>query len=159
MSPERVGNGMGWGTLRGMSELNPEVFRFLFALGWIDGELRESEAHVILEAARAEGFDEATLTTLEQCAHRPVDFTEIDQTALDVDSRLYVYAISSWIAHTDGRVSAEEQAALHAVATLVGVTGMGRSEMDGVVQDFLGRAFDALLLRDAIRKRARSLQP
>ena len=141
-----------------MSDLNPEVFRFLFALGWIDGELRESESHVILEAARAEGFDEDTLARVEYCVHRPVDFTEIDQTVLDVNSRLYVYAISSWIAHTDGRVSAEEQAALHAVATLVGVTGRGRIEMDGVVRDFIGRPFDAVALRQAIQARVAAMR-
>ncbi len=134
-----------------MEPLDPEVFRLLCAVGWIDGELRPSEAHLILEAARAEGYDDETMAALQGCVDSPVDFGEIDQERLTARDRLYVYAVSSWIARTDGRVAPDEQAALHAVATLIGVTGRGRRAMDEVVSGLDASAgFDRDRLRAAI---------
>lgn len=136
-----------------MEQLHPEVFRMLFAVGWIDGELRPSEAHLILEAAKAENYDDETMAMLQGCANAPVDFGELDQGALTSRARLYVYAVSSWIARADGRVSKDEVAALHAIATVVGVTGRGRQAMDEVVTslDTTGD-FDQKALREAISK-------
>lgn len=136
-----------------MEQLHPEVFRLLCAVGWIDGELRPSEAHLILEAAQSEGYDAETMTMLQGCVDSPVDFGEVDQEALTPKDRLYVYAVSSWIARTDGRVSPDEQAALHAVATVIGVTGRGRQAMDDVVAELDATAgtFDRKALRGAIQ--------
>lgn len=134
-----------------MEALHPEVFRTCFAIGWIDGELRESESHLILEAAAAEGYDEATMADLRKCAADPVDFGEIDQSRLSPRERLYVYGVCSWIARTDGRVSTDEQAALHAVATVIGITGRGRVALDEAVASLGGTGgFDRTALRGTI---------
>ena len=136
-----------------MEQLNSEVFRLLCAVGWIDGELRESETHLIREAAKAEGYDDQTMEMLQGCIDSPVDFGEIDQEQLSARDRLYVYAVSSWIARSDGRVSVDEQAALHAVATVIGVTGRGREAMDEVVSAMdLSAGFARECLREAIDK-------
>ncbi len=130
----------------------------LCAVAWIDGELRPSEAHLILEAARSEGYDADTLAKLQGGIEEPVDFGEVDQAALTADARLYVYAMSSWIARTDGRVSADEQAALHAVATLIGVTGRGREAMDDLVSGLdTSASFSQATLRKAIAERIAQL--
>ena len=64
-----------------------------------------------------------------------------------------MYAVCSWIARTDGRVSADEQAALHAIATLVGVTGKGRLAIDEVVASLdVSGDFDEAALKGAIDK-------
>lgn len=124
----------------------------LCAVGWIDGELRPSEAHLILQAARSEEYDAETMSMLQGCVDNPVDFGEVDQEALTPKDRLYVYSVSSWIARTDGRVSPDEQAALHAVATVIGVTGRGREAMDEVVAGLESGNFDRDTLRGAIQK-------
>ena len=130
----------------------------LFAVGWIDGELRPSEVHLIMEAAKAEGLTGEELAALEMCCRGPVDFGELDDEALDADGRLYVYAISSWIARTDGRVSPEEVSALHAVATVIGVTGRGRQAMDEVIDGLNASEFSVTVLREAISAKVRALK-
>ena len=136
-----------------MEQLHPEVFRLLCAVGWIDGELRPSEAHLILEAAKSEEYDADTMAMLQGCVDTPVDFGEVDQGSLTPKDRLYVYAVSSWIALSDGRVSKDEQAALHAVATVIGVTGRGREAMDEVARELnTSGQFDRQALRSAIQK-------
>ncbi len=137
--------------------LHHDVFRALFAIGWIDGELRESEAHLILQAADAEDFNDEDKEAVRACATNPVDFGEVDASALDPDARLYVYALSSWIAHIDGRVSPNERAALHAVATLIGVTGLGREAMDDVIEKLQHEPFNSHALKVAIKAKADSL--
>ena len=139
--------------------LHADVFRALLAIGWIDGALAPEEAEAIVRAAREEGLEEYTVEELQAAAKSPLDFGEIDASALSSRDRLYVYAVASWIAMADGHVTAEERAALHAVATLVGVTGKGRQAMDELVADLARREdrphrLDLRGLRDAIAARS-----
>ncbi len=115
-------------------QLNPDVFRMLLAIGWIDGHLDEEESDAILRAARAEGFEEATLEELSALAKAPVDFGEVDRTGLNAAAQLYIYGVASWVARSDDVLSEEEWAALHAIATVVGVTGRGRQAVDEIVE-------------------------
>lgn len=119
--------------------LNPDVFRTLIAIGWIDGELDEEESSAILRAAREEGLEEYTLDELEAATRAPIELDDIDITSLTSADKLYIYAVSSWIAQIDGTVTGTERAALHAVAALIGVTGKGRAEMDATVAELSGR--------------------
>ena len=139
-----------------MNRLSIEVFKTLFAVGWIDGELRESESYLILAAARAEGLDEAQLAQLAPYASQPIDFGEIEVGSLEPDARLYIYAVASWIAHTDGRVAPTERHALPAVATLCGISGRGRVAMDEQVATYPADVEPAVL-RAAISAAAAEL--
>jgi uncharacterized membrane protein YebE (DUF533 family) len=133
-----------------MERLSLEVFRMWVAVGWTDGELRPSEIHLIVKAARAEGLDAESMAAIDAACQSPLDFGELDQSALNMDARLYVYAMSSWIARSDGRVAPEEVAALHALATLIGVTGRGRQAMDEVVDELYPSDASVNALRAAI---------
>ena len=116
-------------------QLTPDVFRMLLAVGWIDGHLDPEESDAILRAARAEGFEEGTLQELKALAKAPVEFGEVDRTKLDAAAQLYIYGVASWVARSDEVLSADEQAALHAIATIVGVTGKGRQAVDTIVEE------------------------
>jgi len=116
-------------------QLTPDVFRMLLAVGWIDGHLDEEESDAILRAARAEGFEETTLQELQALAKSPVDFGEVDRANLDAVAQLYIYGVASWVARSDDVLSEEEWAALHAIATIVGVTGRGRQAVDAIVEE------------------------
>lgn len=138
--------------------LHVDVFRALLAIGWIDGELGEAEADAILRAAREEGLEEYTVEELRAASKAPLDFGEIDVSALSSADRLYIYAVSSWIAQVDGEVLDVERSALHAVATLLGITGLGRQEMNETVTRLAAREdapdrLDLRGLRDAIAQR------
>lgn len=138
--------------------LHADVFRALLAIGWIDGQLQQDEGDAIVRAAREEGLDDAVVAELQAAARTPLDFGDIDVSALSSADRLYIYAVSSWIAQVDGRVTDDEQSALHAVATILGVTGRGRQAMDETVTELASRAqtlgrLDLRGLRDAIGTR------
>jgi uncharacterized membrane protein YebE (DUF533 family) len=121
--------------------LSLELFQSLLAIGWIDGELAESERDAILAAARQSGLAAADLAKLEAMAGSPVTFSDMDFTPLSAEQRLFVYAVASWVAKVDDIVTGDERAALHAIGTLLGITGTGRRRMDETV-DQLRRAAD-----------------
>jgi hypothetical protein len=114
--------------------LTPDAFRMLLAVGWMDGRLDEAESDAILRAARAEGFEEATLDELSALSRAPVMFGQAVDGDLPQKQRLYVYGVASWVARCDAVLTPDELAALHAVATLVGVTASGRDEVDRIVE-------------------------
>lgn len=114
--------------------LTPDAFRMLLAVGWMDGRLDEAEADAILRAARAEGFEEATLDELAALSRAPVSFGQAVDGDLPQEERLYVYGVASWVARCDAVLTPDEDAALHAVATLVGLTAAGRDQVDVIVE-------------------------
>ena len=121
-----------------MADLTFEVFQTLMAIGWIDGRLDPEEGDAILKAALDAGLWDEQIEQLDLMQESPVDFTDLDTTALSTEQRLYVYAVASWVARADNEVTAAEDAALHAVATVIGVTGKGRRAMDLMVEDLRG---------------------
>ncbi len=123
-----------------MPTLSAEVFQTLLAIGWVDGSLDPDEASAILMAARDAGLDDAAMARLLEQSQERVDFADMDLSGLDREQRLYVYAVASWVARADNEVTRDESAALHAVATILGVTGKGRRTMDDVVEQLRGQA-------------------
>jgi len=122
--------------------LTRELFQSLLAIGWIDGELADNELEAILGAARSAGRTEQEVQSLREMAATPVTFADMDFSALDGEQRLFVYAVASWVAKIDEKVTGDERAALHAIGTLLGITGGGRRRMDETV-DALRASNDA----------------
>lgn len=117
-----------------MTPLTFEVFQSLLAIGWLDGHLDPAEADAVLVAAADAGLSAADVARLREMAGARVDFADPVTEGLTREQRLYVYAVASWVARADERVTTVEQAGLHAVATLLGVSGRGRKTMDEVVE-------------------------
>jgi uncharacterized tellurite resistance protein B-like protein len=132
--------------------LTPEVFQSLLALGWIDGALDPAEAEAVLRAAEDAGLAPAELDRLRAMSAKPVDFAELPTRDLSIEQRLYVYAVASWVARADDTVTTAEQAGLHAVATLLGVSGQGRRTLDALIDELRAAGHDRL---DLVGLRAR----
>src|SRR5690606_1423052 len=125
------------------------------AVGWIDGELGRDEADAILRAAREEGLPEEVIEGLQAAARSPIPFDDIEVAKLTTEDRLYIYAMTSWIAQVDGVEEEREQPARPAGATLLGVTGKGRKLRDETGAGLAAREdapdrLDLRGLRDAI---------
>jgi tellurite resistance protein len=135
-----------------------ELFQTLLAIGWIDGALVDAERDAILEAARNVGLSQGDVDALRRQAASPVTFVDMDFDHLDRAQRLLIYGVASWVAQADDQVTGDERAALHAIATLLGLTGRGRTVMDETV-DALRRdpnapgRLDLAALRDRIAGR------
>ena len=73
-----------------------------------------------------------TISFGERDSSRVVHF-HMDFDALDKGQRLLIYGVASWVAQADDQIIGDERAALHAIATLLGLTGRGRSVIDDTV--------------------------
>ena len=118
-----------------MTPLSFDVFQSLLAIGWIDGNLHPDEASAILAAAADAGVPAADVERLRAMSATKVEFGDLQMAGLSREQRLYVYGVASWVARADATVTKDEQAGLHAVATLLGVSGKGRRKMDDVVDE------------------------
>jgi hypothetical protein len=116
-----------------MTPLSFDVFQSLLALGWIDGNLHPDEGRAVLAAAVDAGLPPADLARLEAASAAKVEFGDLQIDGLTREQRLYVYGVASWVARVDAGVTRDEQAGLHAVATMLGVSGRGRRLLDEVV--------------------------
>ena len=112
--------------------LTPDVFRMLLAVGWSDGRLHDDEVDAVLRAARAEGFEQATLDELHALSRGVVTFGDVDTSELAPSERLYVYGVASWVARCDEVLSPEEWAALHAIATVAESDRPVRLDLEGL---------------------------
>lgn len=135
--------------------LSRELFQTLLAIGWIDGELAPEERDSILAAAKQAGLEPQQIDALAAMAATPVAFTDMDFSDMDLEQRLFVYAVASWVAQVDEKVTGDERAALHAIATLLGLTGRGRTMMDATVDKLRSTAdaparLDLAGLRDRV---------
>lgn len=122
-----------------MPEMSFELFQTLLAIGWLDGELVDAERDAVLEAAANAGLTETELSGLRTLSQKPVTFADVSFDHLRSKQRLLIYAVASWVAQADDRIEPEERAALHAMATLLGVTGPGRTQMDEIVAEVRAR--------------------
>jgi hypothetical protein len=118
-----------------MTPLSFDMFQTLLAIGWIDGSLHPDEAEAILAAAVDARVAPADLERLRAMSARKVEFGDLTMDGMTREQRLYVYGVASFVARADATVTKDEQAGLHAVATLLGVSGKGRRKMDEVVDE------------------------
>ncbi|HHH11889.1 MAG TPA: TerB family tellurite resistance protein, partial [Sorangium sp.] len=93
-------------------KLGRDVFVALAAIGWADGELHPHEADAIVRTAVEEGLELDEISAIEQATKAPVDIGSLDTEQMSKADRLFVYAVGSWIARVDGRVTHSEREAL-----------------------------------------------
>jgi hypothetical protein len=106
-----------------------DVYLTLVALGWIDRSLSEPERTLILRAAERDGLGAADLEQLADAARWPLSFEDVVP-ALAHAERRYVYAMGAYVARVDGNVEPTEDAALDALAQVLGVRGRERNALD-----------------------------
>ena len=103
-------------------DLSKDVFVALAAIAWADGKLASSEREALLEAARACGLDEATVTEIDATIATYVDLNDLARLTFRDEERAFVYGLALWLAGVDGVVDPSEQRVLEALRTLLGVT-------------------------------------
>ena len=110
-----------------------DVFLALLAIGWIDRRLDERERALILRAALLEGLGPADLDRLAEAAHWPLSFEDLVPALQGLESR-YVYTLASYVAFVDGDLDPTEDAALEAVAQVLGLGESERRLLDDLAQ-------------------------
>jgi uncharacterized membrane protein YebE (DUF533 family) len=145
--------------------LRRDVFIALAAIGWADGKLDADEADAIVRAAVEVGLPLEEIAEIENATQSRVDLGAIDRSGMTKEDRLFVYAIACWIARLDGKVTAEESAALSALGERLGVPERPRVHAEGIAREVAElpegdrpARYDLVALRRILGERLRGAQ-
>lgn len=115
--------------------LGRDVYLALAAVGWADGQLTQEAADAIMRTALEEGLDLDSVAEIEEATKEPQQIEFIDRLKMSKSDRLYVYAVASWITQLDGKVTANELAALQKLAAALNVPEAPRAHADAIMRE------------------------
>jgi uncharacterized membrane protein YebE (DUF533 family) len=138
--------------------LGRDVFLALAAVGWADGQLTPEGADAIVRTALEEGIDLEEIKEIEEATKAPIDIGVVDRMGMSKADRLYVYAVASWIASLDGKVSEKEEEALAKLGAALGVPEAPRQHADEIMRQIALEGdrpmrFDLARLRSTLAER------
>jgi uncharacterized tellurite resistance protein B-like protein len=114
-------------------QLRKDVFVALAAVAWADGQLDPDEADAIVRAAAEEGLSLEDIADIEASTSERIDIGVIDRAGLSKEDRLFVFAVASWIARMDGKVTDEENETLAKLGERLGVPDRARVHAEAIV--------------------------
>jgi uncharacterized membrane protein YebE (DUF533 family) len=145
--------------------LGRDVFLALAAIGWADGKLDREEADAIVRTALEEGLELEEIAEIEEATKKPIDISFIDRSNMSKADRLFVYAVATWLTRIDGKVDAEEKAALAKLGDVLKVPAKPREYADEIAKEVasLGDGdrpakYDLKRLRDTLGDRLAEAQ-
>lgn len=100
-------------------KLDRDVFVALAAVAWADGKIAPEEATALSRAARACGLRGEDLEKVEASTESPVDLDDLGELDLAHEAKLFVYALATWMAESDGIVVDDERATLAKLGELL----------------------------------------
>lgn len=111
-----------------------EAFLLLIAGAWSGGTLPENTLPALLDAARENGHDDASLTALERACEAPIPLVDVDVTDLLDDDRWYLYAFALWMALGAGDVLPRFSPTLQVMGHTLGVAPRLRPAVQGLIE-------------------------
>ncbi len=111
-----------------------ELFLLVLACGWSEGALPALAGPQVIDAARAEGLPPECLAAIERACLAPIDLVDVDVSVLPAAPRAYAYAFATWLALVDGVISPREEATLHVLAYVLGLTTRERTTIQSAVE-------------------------
>lgn len=138
--------------------LGRDIFLALAAVGWADGQLTEEAADAIVRTALDEGLELDEIKEIEDATKSPVDVGVVDRMAMSKADRLYVYAVASWIANLDGKITEKEAEALAKLGEVLKVPEAPRRHADAIMRQIAEEGdrperFDLARLRATLAER------
>ena len=107
-------------------EIGRDTLIALAAVAWSDGTIEAREAAGIRSAASQLGLTDADSQAVEETLTRPVPLAEVETVRMNRLTRLFTYAVATWIAEIDGAVPPEEEAALRLLGDRLGLSAVAR---------------------------------
>jgi tellurite resistance protein len=115
----------------GMSvDIGRDTLVALAAVAWADGRIDPAEAAGIRSAASQLGLDAGDLKLVEDALSRHVALEEVETVRMSRLTRLFTFAVGTWIAHIDGQVPKEEQDALNLLGDRLGLSSVARQRAE-----------------------------
>ena len=124
----------------------------LAAVAWADGSLAAEEAAGIRSAAQQLSLTTEDRSALEAALAAPFTLDAVETLRMTRLTRLFTYAVASWVSTLDGQVSAAEQSTLELLGDRLGLSSVARERArrvaSGLVQDAsLAGRYDLTKLR------------
>ncbi len=126
----------------------------LAAVGWSDGTMAPEEAAGIRAAAGQLDLTPDDHAAVEQAIQQRVDVSEVETVRMDRIARLFTFAVASWIATVDGKVTLEEEQALKQLGDRLGLSAVAR-ERARTVGLAVGRVSTSIEAYDLVKLRSR----
>lgn len=135
-------------------EIGRDTLVALAAVAWADGKLDPAEAAGIRSAAGQLGLGAEDLKAVEDALSRKVSLEEVESVRMSRLTRLFTFAVGTWIAHIDGQVPKEEREALTLLGDRLGLSSVARERAESaaiaVARSSQSGQFDLLELRSRL---------
>lgn len=130
-------------------DLGKDTLLALVAMAWADGAVAPEEAEGIRSAARQLRLDEPAVAEVEAALGRAFAIDEVETLRMSRLTRLFTYAVATWISELDGRVDPREAAALQLLGDRLGLSAVARERARAATQALgaTDRDLDLLQLR------------
>lgn len=113
-------------------QIGRDTMLALCAIAWADGKVGEREAAGIRAAAQQLGISGEDTQVIEQALSQRMGVEDVETIRMNRLTRLFTYAIASWIAHIDGKLSAEEDSVLAVLGDRLGLSAVARERAKNV---------------------------
>jgi uncharacterized membrane protein YebE (DUF533 family) len=113
-------------------EIGRDTMLALCAVAWADGQVDPREAEGIRGALAQLGLSSDDGKTVESALAQRIGIDEVETIRMSRLTRLFTYAVANWIAHIDGALSAEEDAALALLGDRLGLSSVARERAKSV---------------------------
>ena len=105
----------------------------LCAIAWADGQVDPREAEGIRGAAQQLGLAGEDAQAVEHALSARMGVEEVETLRMNRLTRLFTFAVATWIAHIDGRLATEEQSVLGLLGDRLGLSALARERAKNVV--------------------------
>jgi tellurite resistance protein len=126
----------------------------LAAVAWADGTIAPEEARGIRSAAQQLALGPDDQLAIEDALVHRVEVGEVETLRMNRLTRLFTYAVATWIATLDGTVDPREEAALKALGDRLGLSSVARDRAR-TVSTALGRATTSIEAFNLVQLRSR----
>lgn len=128
----------------------------LVAMAWADGTVDSRELAGIRGALRQLGLGRDDVAVVERALQEGVAMADVETVRMNRKTRLFTYAMVSWIAEVDGKVSTAEEDALQLLGDRLGLSGVARERASVAAREAAGSSrpedYDLLALRESLQR-------
>jgi hypothetical protein len=142
-----------------------EAFRVLAAIAWADDRIDPQEIEAIGRAARAEGYADAELASVDAALAHRTSLADTDVESLSARQRLYLYAMATWVATLSFGINEPERSFLDQLREKMELTTQETEALDEALCDLLLKPhgmrperFDFAGLRQAVADKVEAVE-
>jgi tellurite resistance protein len=113
-------------------QIGRDTMLALCAVAWADGHVNPSEAAAIRAAAGQLGIAGEDAKVIDQALSQRMGIEDVETIRMNRVTRLFTYSVAVWIAHIDGKLSAEEHSVLALLGDRLGLSALARERAKNV---------------------------